>query len=90
MDAWREDFANRAIANGRDPVIVYETLSSISPLDLYLSEDVGVANTGIEDQAEFAKPIWDYVESAVTEGRKTRGAERLAELARVSSLMNEA
>lgn len=80
MDAWREDFANRAIASGRDPVIVYETLSSISPLDLYLSEDVGVASTGIEDQAEFAKPIWDYVESAVTEGRKTRGAERLAEL----------
>ena len=80
MDAWRADFAARAIAAGRDATIVYETLRNISPLDLYLSEDVGVASTGIADQAEFAKPIWDYVESAVSEGRKTRGAARMAEL----------
>ena len=80
MDAWREDFADRAMAAGRDPVVVYETLSAISPLDLYLSEDASVAKTGIADQAEFAKPIWDYVESAVSESRKTRGAERLSEL----------
>ena len=81
MDAWRADFASRAIANGRDPDIVHATLASISPLDLYLSEDVGVARTGVEDQAEFAKPIWDYVESAVTSDRKQRGAEKLSELA---------
>ncbi|MEO1303820.1 MAG: lytic murein transglycosylase [Pseudomonadota bacterium] len=80
MDAWREDFAARAIASGRDPVIVYDTLNKISPLDLYLSDEVGVAATGIADQAEFAKPIWDYVDSAVSEGRKTRGAARMSEL----------
>lgn len=80
MDTWRSDFAARSIANGRDPVIVYDTLNGITPLDLYLSEDVGVAQTGIADQAEFAKPIWEYVESAVSEGRKTRGAAKLAEL----------
>lgn len=83
MDAWRADFAARAIAAGRDPAVVHATLEGINPLDLYLSEEVGVAKTGIEDQAEFAKPIWDYVASAVTEGRKTRGAERLAELTAV-------
>lgn len=81
MDAWRDDFAARAVANGRDPSIVYDTLAGISPLDLYLSEDVGVAKTDVADQAEFAKPIWDYVGSAVTESRTTRGAERIAELA---------
>ena len=80
MDAWRLDFANRAIASGRNPTVVYETLRSISPLELYLSDNVSIAGTGVADQAEFAKPIWDYVESAVTEGRKTRGAERLVEL----------
>ncbi|MEL6725262.1 MAG: lytic murein transglycosylase [Pseudomonadota bacterium] len=80
IDAWRDDFSSRAIVAGRDPVIVYDTLSQISPLDLYLSDDVSVAKTDIADQAEFAKPIWDYVSSAVTESRKSRGAERLAEL----------
>lgn len=80
MDAWRQDFASRAVAAGRNPTIVYETLRSISPLDLYLSEDVSVAGTGVADQAEFAKPIWDYVSSAVTDSRKTRGAEKLASL----------
>ena len=80
MDAWRLDFADRAIADGRDATVVYETLRSISPLDLYLSENVEIAGTGVADQAEFAKPIWDYVGSAVTESRKTRGAERLIEL----------
>ena len=80
MDAWREDFSARAMAAGRDPIVVYETLSAIKPLDLYLSDDADIAKTGIADQAEFAKPIWDYVSSAVSESRKTRGAERLADL----------
>ena len=81
MDAWRDDFAARALAAGRDPVIVHDTLRSLSPLDLYLAEDVGIAKTDVADQAEFAKPIWDYVESAVTEGRRTRGQARLNDLA---------
>ena len=80
MDAWRDDFAARALAAGRDPGIVHATLSSISPLDLYLGGDASVARTDVADQAEFAKPIWEYVDSAVTDGRKTRGAERLTDL----------
>ncbi|MEM7328011.1 MAG: lytic murein transglycosylase [Pseudomonadota bacterium] len=80
MDDWRSDFAARALAAGRDPAIVHATLSSISPLDLYLGEDASIAKTDIADQAEFAKPIWDYVGSAVTDGRKSRGAQRLADL----------
>ncbi|MEM9053759.1 MAG: lytic murein transglycosylase [Pseudomonadota bacterium] len=81
MDTWRDDFASRAVASGRDAVVVYETLASIRPLDLYLSDEASIAKTGVADQAEFAKPIWDYVGSAVTSGRKTRGAEKLATLA---------
>ena len=83
MDAWRDDYAARAIASGRDPIIVYETLANISPLDLYLGDKATVARTDVADQAEFAKPIWDYVSSAVTTGRKTRGAQKLADLAPV-------
>ena len=80
MDEWRQDFASRAIAAGRNPTIVYDTLRSLSPLELYLSEDVSIAGTDVADQAEFAKPIWDYVGSAVTDSRKVRGADRLATL----------
>ncbi len=80
MDAWRNDFAQRALASGRDADVIYATLARIKPLALYLDDDVSIAKTGIADQAEFAKPIWDYVASAVSEGRKTRGAQKLTEL----------
>ena len=83
MDSWRADFASRAVAAGRDAQIVHATLARISPLDLYLGEDASIAKTDVADQAEFAKPIWDYVGSAVTDSRKIRGAERLNELAPV-------
>lgn len=83
MDAWRDDFANRAMAAGRDVDVVHATLATIRPLDLYLgSEDnVSIAKVGVADQAEFAKPIWDYVESAVTNSRKTKGAQKVYDLA---------
>lgn len=80
MDRWRTDFAARAIAMGRDRDVVYATLQSIRPLDLYLGVSAKTAGTDVSSQAEFAKPIWDYVGSAVTESRKTRGAEELREL----------
>lgn len=80
MDSWREDFAARAIAGGRDASVVHATLAEIEPLDLYLGDDVEIAKTDIASQAEFAKPIWEYVASAVTSDRKTRGAARLGEL----------
>lgn len=83
MDRWRADFAERAIAQGRDEEIVYATLRKIRPLELYLGADVSIAKTGVADQAEFAKPIWKYVSDTVTTGRKTRGAERLQELSTV-------
>lgn len=81
MDAWRNDFASRAVAAGRDSTVVHATLAKIKPLKLYLGDDVSIAKTDVASQAEFAKPIWDYVESAVTVGRKTRGAEKIRDLA---------
>ncbi|MEM7492771.1 MAG: lytic murein transglycosylase [Pseudomonadota bacterium] len=80
MDRWRDDYAARALSDGRDPIIVYETLADIRPLALYLSADDSTKGTDVSDQAEFAKPIWDYVEAAVTSSRMTRGAQKLAEL----------
>lgn len=80
MDLWRDDFASRAVAAGRDVDVVYATLANISPLDLYLGDDVQKLGSDIADQAEFSKPIWDYVASAVSAGRKSGGAQKMAEL----------
>ena len=79
MDIWREDFAARAVSQGRNPAVVFTVLEGIEPLDLYLSDTVGVASTGIADQAEFAKAIWEYLRTAVTQARFETGAEKLAE-----------
>ncbi|WP_300391561.1 lytic murein transglycosylase [Henriciella sp.] len=89
MDIWREDFTARAEAQGRNPAVVYAILEGISPLDLYLSEDVNVASTGIADQAEFAKAIWDYLRTAVTTYRFETGAEKLAEYDAVFDVLEQ-
>ncbi len=77
MDAWRASFAARASANGRDAYAIRAVLEDISPLDLYLSETV-TTQSAIEEQAEFAKPIWEYLRTAVSESRRVNGAELLA------------
>ena len=59
MDVWRNDFARRAVASGRDVDVVQATLEGIKPLKLYLGDEATVAKTGVADQAEFAKPIWE-------------------------------
>lgn len=77
MDAWRASFAARASANGRDARAIRAVLEGITPLDLYLSETV-TTQSAIEEQAEFAKPIWEYLRTAVSESRRVNGAELLA------------
>ncbi len=79
IDDWRTDFAARSVASGRSRDAVTTILSDLSPLSLYLGNEASIARTGISDQAEFAKPIWEYLSSAVSEGRKATGAEKLSE-----------
>lgn len=80
MDAWREEFYDRAVADGRDPTIVEGLLADIRPLSLYLGDEFTETKTDIADQAEFRKPIWQYVGDAVTESRLTRGMAELDDL----------
>ncbi|MEQ9315957.1 MAG: lytic murein transglycosylase [Henriciella sp.] len=89
MDIWRDDFAERARLQGRNPAVVFSILEGISPLDLYLSDRVGVASTGIADQAEFAKPVWEYLRTAVTTARFTTGQEKLTQLAPVFDVLEQ-
>ena len=36
LDAWRTDFAQRAMEAGRNPMIVYDVLADAKPLEAYL------------------------------------------------------
>ncbi len=79
MDSWRSDFSSRAMAAGRERAAIEAILSGISPLERYLGSNVRIAGTGVGDQAEFAKPIWDYLRTAVSNTRKATGASRLSD-----------
>lgn len=79
MDQWRRNFYRDAVSSGRDPAIAEAILADLRPLDLYLGADVRSAGTGIGDQAEFAKPVWDYLDSAVSDRRTTNGRAALGE-----------
>lgn len=77
MDAWRMSFAAKASADGRDPAVIRAILEGIEPLDIFLGTAV-TTQSAIEDQAEFSKPIWEYLRTAVSESRRVSGAELLA------------
>ncbi|MEL6664219.1 MAG: lytic murein transglycosylase [Pseudomonadota bacterium] len=79
MDAWRVSFAARASAQGRDGEAIRSILEGISPLDIYLGTNVQT-QSAISEQAEFAKPIWEYLRTAVTATRIDRGRDRAVSL----------
>lgn len=80
MDAWRNDFSARALAEGHDRALVKSLLEDIRPLTLWLgpTETVVETQTAPSDQAEFAKPIWDYLATPLGNTRITQGQQKLA------------
>jgi lytic murein transglycosylase len=77
FDAWRIDFARRAIASGRRPAIVHAVLDGVTPDPRIIVQD--------QNQAEFVRPVWDYISRAVTPDRIALGAQKRAENALVFS-----
>lgn len=79
MDVWRDDFAARAMRQGRNPAVVYDVLRDIEPLEIYLpkTQEPQSNKSAVSEQAEFAKPVWDYLRTAVSDTRKVNGASEL-------------
>lgn len=65
FDSWRDDFASRAVAQGRDPAVLRRLLSGISPDPSIITLD--------QQQPEFVSPVWDYVNNRVTDRRIAAG-----------------
>lgn len=72
FDAWRAGFAERAIARGRDPAIVFRLLNGVSPDQSVITAD--------RRQPEFVAPVWDYVTRAVSARRIEDGRAKRAAL----------
>lgn len=67
FDAWRDDFARRAVARGRDPAVLGQLLSGVRPDERVIELD--------RRQPEFVAPVWDYVNNRVTERRISDGRQ---------------
>jgi len=65
FDAWRDDFARRAVARGRDPAVLRQLLNNVRPDERVIELD--------RRQPEFVAPVWDYVNNRVTERRINDG-----------------
>ncbi len=70
--AWLADFRDRAIASGRPEAAVDAVLEGVEPIERVIELD--------RYQPEFVRPVWDYLDSAVSEARVSTGRERAAEL----------
>ena len=79
MDAWRDDFSNRAMGAGHDRALVKSLLQDIRPLPLWLGTEVQAA-TAPSAQAEFAKPLWEYLKVPLGTTRITTGQAKLSQV----------
>ena len=68
---WKSDFSMRAISSGHDAATVRRLLDSA-----YLNQQVISLDSG---QPEFSKMPWEYVDSAVSDGRVSTGKRKFAE-----------
>lgn len=68
FDAWRAGFAQRAVSAGRSPAVVQQMLGNLRPDPSIVTQD--------QNQAEFVRPVWDYINRAVTPTKIDEGIAR--------------
>jgi membrane-bound lytic murein transglycosylase B len=70
---WLADFRARAVESGRPEAVVDQVLADLEPIERVIELD--------RDQPEFVRPVWDYLDSAVSTNRVARGRTLADELA---------
>jgi membrane-bound lytic murein transglycosylase B len=71
FDAFRTAFKIDAVAAGIDPALYDREMATAVPRPVVLERQ--------DDQPEFVRPLWDYVEGATSAARVKGGTEGLAE-----------
>lgn len=82
--AWRDDFRARALAAGIAPATFDAAFAGVTPNPRVLELDAF--------QPEFVRPIWEYLDSAVSDTRVAEGrrllAQKSADFARIEAAWN--
>lgn len=71
FETWKKDFTNRAVTKGYDRKLVTNVLQPAVMNGRALERD--------SDQPEFTKPVWSYVDNAVSTDRLNTGSAALTE-----------
>ncbi|MGD2133900.1 MAG: lytic murein transglycosylase, partial [Maricaulaceae bacterium] len=70
FEEWAADFRARAVDSGRPAELVAEVMDGLEPIELAIELD--------REQPEFVRPIWEYIDSAVSESRVATCREKVA------------
>lgn len=71
---WRTDLRTDALTQGISPVLFDQAFAGITPDPQVIAAD--------QSQPEFTRPVWEYLDSAVSSWRVARGKALLAEQAK--------
>ncbi len=69
FDRWVNDFVGRAAARGIDPDVLRSAFAGVTYDPTVIEKD--------RNQGEFVRPIWDYLDKAVSEERVANGRKAL-------------
>ncbi|MCO6060026.1 lytic murein transglycosylase [Pseudomonas sp. MOB-449] len=71
FSAWRDDFRREVLASGIDPTTFDRAFAGVTPDPSVISAD--------RSQPEFTRPVWEYLEGAMSPYRVRKGQALLAE-----------
>ncbi|WP_447594089.1 lytic murein transglycosylase [Aquipseudomonas campi] len=71
FEAWRDTFRNKALAHGVQPALFDRAFANVSVDDSVVKAD--------RSQPEFTRPVWEYLDGAVSPLRVTKGKALLTQ-----------
>lgn len=72
---WRADLRMQALSEGITPLLFEQAFAGLTPDPQVIAAD--------QSQPEFSRPVWEYLDSAVSSWRVARGKALLAEHAKI-------
>ena len=81
IDKWRDEFAEKASDRGHQDWAIRAVLEGVQPMESFFPAQNFQAAKAADSasQAEFAKPIWEYLRTAVAQSRRVKGAREVSE-----------
>ncbi len=81
FDAWRDGFRREALAQGIEPALFDRAFAGITPDASVIAAD--------RSQPEFTRPVWEYLEGAISPYRVRKGQTLMAQNAATLSAIEQ-